>query len=434
MASLQEHKKNLLIFFFISPILGLIYGLRTRRSDAIRWSIFVFVFIYGSLLHPSHMGDGASHYNNMLAHYPNLSFSQFWNELIDILSFNPSYGTNDDPYIHILTYFVAAVLNSPNLLFVGVALVFAYFYSGAIVFLMSYVNWKSKNNKFYFTFFLILLLFWQNPGNMQSIRLGTAIWIVIYGIIGYHKTKKIKYAFLIFLSPFFHFAFLLLVLPFCLVLFSGYRNPRIYFIIFLISVFSVNIVDSSALNNFASQTEIGATKVQAYTLDKKRIETIRKQNTELAKTSRFYKVYQTNKLHYNLLTGLIIFMFLFLRKKGFNQIENTLFSYGLAGASFANFFAFNFAVYNRLWVISGILILSLIVIFLSKQKLRIFSFSFLKIQLPMFIFVVGFVPYLFYLVSAFLDFTSLYVLFMPIVMLIEYDMGISIRGFIGFFM
>jgi hypothetical protein len=434
MATLQEQKKNLLLFFFISPILGLIYGLRTKRSDAIRWSIFVFVFIYGSLLHPSHMGDGATHINNMLAHYPNLSFSQFWNELINILSFNPSYGTNDDPYLHILSYFVSSVLNSPNLLFVGVALVFAYFYSGAIVFLMSYVNWKSQYNKFYFTFFLILFLFWQNPGNMQSIRVGTAIWIVIYGIIGYHKTKKIKYVFLIFLSPFFHFAFLLLVLPFCIVLFSGYRNPRVYFIIFLISVFSANIVDSSALNNLVSQTEIGASKVKSYTLDEERIENIKQNNLELAKTSRFYKVYQTDKIHYNLLTGLIIFMFFFLRKKGFNQIENTLFSYGLAGTSFANFLAFNYAVYNRLWVISGIFILSLFVIFLSKQKLRTRSISFLKIQLPMFIFVVGFIPYLFFLVSAFLNFTSLYVLFMPIVMWIEYDMGISIRGFIGFFM
>jgi len=433
MATLDQNKKYHLLLYLISPIMGLIYGIRTKNQKYIRWSIFIFVFIYGAVLHPSHLGDGATHFER-LSYYDHLSFSQFWNNLIDILSFNPSYSTNDDPYIHILSYVTAGIFNRPSLFFVGVAFVFAYFYSGAIVMLLSYVNWKSKYNKNYFTFFLVFLLLWQNPGHMQSVRLGTAIWIVIYGIIGYHKTKKIKYAFLIFLSPLVHFAFLLLVLPFCLILFSGYRNPRIYFIIFLISILSTNLINSSRVNDILSQTEIGAKKVKAYTLDDARIKSFAKFREEQAEKSRFYKVYQANNIHYNVLTGLIIFIFFLLRKKGFSEIENALFSYGLAGASAANFFSFNFAFYNRLWVISGIFILSLFVIFLSKQKLRIFSFSFLKIQLPMFIFVVGFVPYLFFLFSAFLNFTSLYVLFMPITMLFDFSMGISIRGFIGVFL
>tara|TARA_B110000211_G_C14089961_1_gene558490 strand:- start:84 stop:1385 length:1302 start_codon:yes stop_codon:yes gene_type:complete len=433
MATLDQNKKYHLLLYLISPIMGLIYGIRTKNQKYVRWSIFIFVFIYGAVLHPSHLGDGATHFER-LSYYSHLSFSQFWNDLISILSFIPTQFTNDDPYIHILSYVTTGIFNRPSLFFVGVAFVFAYFYSGAIVMLLSYVNWKSKYNKFYFTFFLVFLLLWQNPGHMQSVRLGTAIWVVIYAIMAYHKTNKIKYVILLLLTPLVHFAFLIIILPFCLVLFTGYRKPMLYFIVFMISILSTNLINSSRVNDVLSQTEIGVKKVKSYTLDDARIESFAEFREEQVEKSRFYKVYQANNTHYNVLTVFIIFIFLFSRKKGFGEIENTLFSYGLAGASAANFLRFNFALYNRIWVIATIFILILGVVFLSKHRLNSSSVSFLKIRLPLFIFVIALLPYLFYQFSAFLNFSSIYSIFMPLVMLVEYDMGLSIRGFIGLFL
>jgi hypothetical protein len=431
---LKEDKKYHLLLFIISPILGLLHGLKTKNKAYIRWSVFMFVMIYASVLHPSHLGDGASNFENLINNYLYLSFSDFWDGLMAIFAFDPMVYTNDDPYLHFLSYFVGTILNAPELFFLFVGIVYAYFYSGAMVKLLEYVNWNSKYNKFYFSFFLILFLLWHNPGHMQSVRNGTGVWILIYTVISYHQTKKIKYLFLLLLTPLVHIAYLVLAIPFLVVLISNYRNPKIYFTIFMLSVLTTNFVNPDSANEFVSQTEVGRKKATGYTVDEDRAEKIEEQIEERSSDSRFYKTYQQYKIHYNVLTGLIIFMFLFLRNRGFGQIENTLFSYGLAGASFANFFNFNFAVFNRTWGHSSIFILVLLLIFLSKHNLKNILFSFLKVRLPLFIFSLAFVPHILYLTSAFLNFTPVYVLMMPVVMWIEFDMGISIRGLIGLFM
>jgi hypothetical protein len=213
------------------------------------------------------MGDGAVHLENVHTHYTYLSFSQFWEELVSLLSLNPTSNTNDDPYIHILSYIVGTIFNSPNLFFTGVALVFGYFYSGALVKLLSHVNWKTKYNKFYFLFFLVLFLLFKTPGDMQSVRTGTAVWVVIYSLISYHQTKKNKYIFLLLATPLIHFAYAVLIIPFLVVLLSGFRNPKFYFIIFMVSVLSSNLINPESANDIVSQTEIGASKAKAYTVD-----------------------------------------------------------------------------------------------------------------------------------------------------------------------
>lgn len=414
--------------------MGLVYGLRSRSRQYIGWTVFLFVVIYGSLIHPSHVGDGEVHFLNLHAHYLNLDFDQFWDELIGILSFSPTKSTNDDPYLHILSYLIGTIFNVPKLFFFGVALVFGYFYSRAIVILLSYVKWNSKFNKFYFAFFLVFFLLWQGPSDMQSVRTSTALWVLVYAIVSYHQTKKRKYLFLALLPPIVHVGYFALAIPFWVVLFSGYRNPKVYFIIFMVSVLATNIINQTAVNDLVSETSsVGASKTKAYTRDDKDVKYLKK-TAEIESDSRFYKNYKSKKIHYTVLTGLIIYMFLFLRKRGFGQIENTLFSYGLAGASFANFLSFNYAINNRDWQIAGVFILALFVRFLSNYNLRKIPLSFLKVKLPLFIFCLAFVPYLMYLSSAILQNTSAYVIFMPVVMLIDFDMGIGIRAFIGFFM
>jgi hypothetical protein len=267
---------------------------------------------------------------------------------------------------------------------------------------------------------------------MQSVRTGTALWVVIYALISYHQTKKIKYIFLLLATPLIHIAYIVLIIPFLVVLLSGLRNPKIYFIIFMVSVLSSNLINPESANDIVSQTEIGASKAKSYTVDEERAEQMESNIDQGGGT--FYKKYQGFRIHYNVLTGLIIFMFLFLRNRGFGEIENTLFSYGLAGASFANFLSFNFAIYNRVWLMAAILILALLLIFLSKENLRNIPYSFLKIKLPLFIFSSALFPYILFLLSANLNFTSIYILIAPVVMWVEFDMGISIRGLIGFFM
>jgi hypothetical protein len=74
------------------------------------------------------------------------------------------------------------------------------------------------------------------------------------------------------------------------------------------------------------------------------------------------------------------------------------------------------------------------VIFLSKNNLKTMKYSFLKVRLPLFLFVVALIPYTFYLVSSVLSFTSPYVFLIPIVSWIEPEIATNLREIIGIFM
>ena len=412
--------------------MGLIYGLKSKSLVYMRWSIFGFVVIYGSLFNSSFLGDGAVHWDNVYNHYQYLDFSVFWDELLDIISLDHSREVNDDPYIHIVSYFVGTVLNAPGLFFVFVGAVYGYFYSGVMVKLIGYINWKSKYNKFYFIFFLVMLILWIFPLKMQTVRTWTGMWVLLYAILSYHETRKKKYLLLALMPPLIHIGFLALAFPIWLVLFSGFRNPKFYFIIFILSIFFSNAIQQTGFNSLASQTSVGQSKIEAYNVDEARIERGIIKFEKKRDTTRFYKLFESLNLQTNVLSGIIIFIFIFLRKRGFGQLEKTLFSYGLAMGAFSNFFTFLYAVHNRGWQITTILILSLLTIFLSKNNLNLISYSFFKVKLPLFIFTLGLIPYGFYLSSNVLSFTSPFVFFLPITSWIDPAIATSLRELIGF--
>lgn len=397
-----------------------------------RWSIFGFVVIYGSLFNSSFLGDGADHWENVYNHYQYLDFSVFWDELLDIMSLDHSREVNDDPYIHIVSYFVGTLLNAPGLFFVFVGAVYGYFYSGVMVKLIGYINWKSKYNKFYFIFFLVILILWIFPLKMQTVRTWTGMWVLLYAILSYHETRKKKYLLLALMPPLIHIGFLALAFPIWLVLFSGFRNPNFYFIIFILSIFFSNAIQQTGFNTLASQTAVGQSKIEAYNVDEARIERGIIKFEKKRATTRFYKLFEMLNLQTNVLSGIIIFIFIFLRKRGFGQIENTLFSYGLAMGAFSNFFSSLYAVHNRGWQITTILILSLLTIFLSKNNLNSISYSFFKVKLPLLIFTLGLIPYGFYLLSNVLSYTSPFVFFLPITSWIEPAIASNLRELIGF--
>lgn len=445
MAIAKENLKYHLLIFFFSPVIGLIYSLRNGSLKTIRWSIFAFTVIYGSLFTFSILGselgskrgegsDGAVHWNKVYSHYQYLEFSEWWKELLAIMQLDPAFGSYTDPYAHILAYFIGGVLNAPQLFFVGVATVFGYFYSGAIVRIIKYINWSSGYNKFYFTFMVILFTLWCLPSSMQTVRTWTGMWVLVYAVLSYHDTKKWKYLILALCPLFIHFGYTVLGIGVWLVLFSSYRNPKLYFIIFIISLFVSNFVAKSGFNEYATQTELGKSKVKGYYADDERQA---EKDQKISKTSRkanFYKSYEIQGIHHYVLSGMIIFIFIFLRQNGFGKTENMLFSYGLAQASVANFFTSIFAVYNRGWVIAGVFIIALMLVFLSKQKLINIRLATLKVKLPLFLIVVFIFPYMLFFLSVFLNMTSVFAIFLPIVSWINPEVGISIRDTIVLFL
>jgi len=431
----KEDIKYHLIVFLFSPVLGLVYSLKTKSKVVIRWSIFAFVAIYGSLFHPSFLGDGKRHWQNVYDHYQYLDFATWWEELIAILSFASRSTTKDDVYIHTLSYVIGGLLNAPGLFFVCVAIVYAYFYSGFLVKALSFVNWESNYNKFFFYFFLILLLLWKQPYDMQTVRSWTAMWVLLYCIISYQESKHWKYLVLVLTVPLFHIGFTAIAFPLWVVLYSGYRNPKIYFYIFIISMFSSNFLESTNfINLVSSSSELGKNKTDAYYTSSEEKDDKAEDFLESKEKSTFYTQYAAKNYHKYTLTAIIIFIYIFFSKRGFGEIENALFSYGLAMASFSNFFISIFAIHNRGWITAGVLILTLMVIFLSKQNLRNLSFSFIKVRLPLTLMIFAISPYILYCLSNFVRFTSPYIFLMPPVAWINEDAAMGLRQLIGLFL
>jgi hypothetical protein len=439
MSIAKSNKKYHVFLFLVSPILGLFYGIKSGSLKVIRWSIFSYTVIYGSLFYSLFDGkeeeganDGVRHLAEAERHYQDLDFSIWWDELIAILSLDPINGTQSDVFIHVISYIACGVFGSPFLFFTFVAIVYGYFFSGAFVKILSYINWNSGYNKRFFYFFLVLLVLWRLPLNMQTVRTWTGMWVLIYAVLYYHDTKK-KIYLLLALSPLLiHIGYALLGFGAWVVLFSGYRNPKVYFIIFIFSIGVSNVVEQIGFLDFAAQTEVGESKSKAYYLEGERAEDYYKAKQE--SDANFYKKYTELGIHYYILSGLIIFMYIILKKRGFGELENTLFSYGLAVASIANFFTSIFAVHNRGWMIAGFFIISLLLIVISKQNFAKQTLSALKIKLPLVIACIGFIPLVLYFISSLLQFTSAYTFLLPLISWTVPDSGFTIREAIGLFL
>jgi len=438
MSIAKSNKKYHVFLFLVSPILGLFYGIKGGSLKVIRWSIFAYTVIYGSLFYSLFYGkeeeganDGVRHLAKAERHYQDLDFSIWWEELIAILSLDPINGTQSDVFIHVISYIAVGIFGAPFLFFTFVAIVYGYFYSGAIVKILSYINWNSKYNKYYFYFFLVMLFLWKQPQDMQTVRTWTGMWVLIYAILYYHETKKKKYLLLALCPLLIHVGYALLGLGIWVVLFSGYRNPKVYFIIFIFSMLISNVVDKVGFLDFAAQTEVGAEKSKAYYADDEKLE----ERDEATQESggNFYAKYVYLGIHYYVLSAVIIFIFIILRKRGFGEIENTLFSYALAEASFANFFTSIYAVYNRSWGIAGVLILALLVIFLSKQNLNKIPLSAIKVKLPLSVIAIVFLPLILFFISTFLAYTSFNTFLLPIISWVVPESGFTVREAIGLF-
>lgn len=443
MSVLRENIRYHALLYLISPFLGLIYGIRSKSLVYIRWTIFVFTTIYGSLFTFALFGgergvdkgaDGARHLDNVYKHYQYKDFGVWWDELIAILSFAPKSGSNDDVFIHVVSYIAGTIFNAPGLFFLFVGIVYAYFFSGSLMRIFKYINWKSGYNRFYFLFFLIMFVLWKNPSDMQAVRFWTGMWVLIYAVLSYHDTKKRKYLWLALTPPLVHVGFFAVALPFWLVLFSGFRKPKIYFIVFVFSIFISTAVEQLGLLNYASQTELTESKTRAYYVDDERKELTRGRTEKKVAGSNFYKQYHILRIHFKVLTGIIFIIFFLVRNEGFTDFENTLFSYGLAGASFSNFFVSIFAVHNRGWETAGFFILALLVLFLSKKSFKDVRFAFLKIKFPLFLAIVAFIPMLLYKISAFLNLSSAFIMITPFISWINSDVGISIKDVIVIFL
>ena len=107
---------ELIKLFFISPFLAFYNGVKRLMEPQVKLFLILFFGFFGSTMIFNEGTDGFRHSLSIQNHYIGLSIGDFFNELFLLFQFIQSPGTNDDPYIHILSY-ISGFFNSSRVLY-----------------------------------------------------------------------------------------------------------------------------------------------------------------------------------------------------------------------------------------------------------------------------------------------------------------------------
>lgn len=418
------------LFMFVSPAISLFHGLKGNfGAEFKRKLLIVFVTIYGSIITISESNDGFRHLENVYVHYVNLSFIDFFSEIFDILSFSDNPSINDDLYIHVVSYITGGILGMPQLFFVIVAFVYAYFFSGSIFRLIK-VTKGIKYSWLVYGFIGIFIL-WKNIEGINTVRTWTGLWVLFYACLSYYQTGKKKYLFLMFSPPLIHIGYFIMAIPAWTVLLLKVRHKL--FVVLFIASFSTSVLNPQRmLLTQLEKTEVGQNKIRGYYVE------------ERATTNELLDIYVKNTWYKTLYglgvqnTGINILAFIIISLgfyKKMNYVEVHLFSIGILTKALSNLTWFLTAVSNRSGLIAGIFILASIVLFLIRINNLKLSFERYKLYNSlMSICFLLFIPFIVYKIADMIYFISVYILAFPFIPWFTNTMNYSIRELLGFFL
>jgi hypothetical protein len=377
---------ELIKLFFISPFAAFYNGVKRINRPYVRLFLILFFGFFGATMIFPQGTDGFRHGLNIQNHYFGLSVGDFFNELFLLFQFIPSSGTNDDPYLHILSY-LAGFFNSSRVLYLLASLVYGYFYINSLYYVRSLI--KNKFN-FYITFLFLSLIFIKGFEGINSIRNWTGQWCLFYVVIKYIVTKDKKTLFLLLLPPFIHFGYLFISIPVIISIFySRYRKVFliIYFVSFAFSSLNLGdyVLKYTGAGLFKHKTEV-------YMQD---VEEIKMKRNDFEARASIHKLYAYDAFRFYI-QFVFIFMLLFFKNKSLVKfLENKSFfilsSSALLLLSFSNIATLIPSLSKRLYMNANVYIITFLLLmyaitleYNTKSKLR---FEFLiKLGLPVYLF------------------------------------------------
>jgi len=416
-----------IILLFVSPILGLFYSIKYLDWQYKKWSLIFFIVIFGSIMVLPGASDSVRHQQNVYDHYVGMSIADFGSGLWHIITLNPKADTNDDVFIHIISFVTGGLLGLPRLFFVVVAFFFGYFY---ITGLSRVLRWDPGIKLSSHAIFLVLIfIIYLGIDSMQTVRTWTGAWILFNGVYGYYQTKKKKYLWLVFAAPLVHAAYLVMALPVLIVIFLN-KMPAYVFVGLFITSFFINVSHGPIIQQL-NKVELGESKVQAYY--KPDPETWK--NRGGRSSGNWYAVYGKNKvLHWGANALALSTILLGLYKRKMNTIEVGLFTTGLLMATFANLGKFIPAFSNRMMINAGLYIVATVVLLSLRRNL--FHGKGIKLNLSHAIIwcsLLIFIPKVVYVAANIIYYTSCYIIAIPLLGWVS-DENVSIREIIEWFL
>lgn len=407
---------------FVSPLIGTYLAIRNLQWPWRKSVLILAITLFGSTI-ILQSSDGFVLRQYVYTHYMDLGFDQWLFELKEMLLFNPQPGTKGDVYSHVLSYIVGHILGIPGQYFIFVSFVYAYFYVTAM---SRVLRWnRRESHSALFWFLVIIFISYRFINNLQTVRTWTGLWVLFNGVYGYHQTGKLKYLVLMLMAPMFHVAYFVIALPAYAVIFIRRLSPRFFVLLYAISFF-MTVNPAGIIENLRS-TKLGKEKVAGYYQE----DPDEYYSVLNSTTANFYTKYGKgwslpNAPHF--MAGALILMGMFSKRR-MNKLELGVFSTGLLIATMANIGSFIPVFYDRTMVNAGIYITATTVILLQRGELLRSKLLWRKFLL--WSSVATFIPYLIYTMADMLQFTSIYMLVVPLMGFVD-EFNLSIRELIGF--
>ncbi len=229
--------------FLIWPLLGLFLSIRHykfKNSKNIIWFFSIFIGLSFSF---SDGSDSNRYRNNLI----NLHAKQHYS-FAEFLDYTLGEESNSIDFVQPLINFLVSRFTANEFILFGVyGLVFGYFYSRNVYYLINKVKEKVKIEALGF---LVLFAILVPPWSINGFRYWTATHIFFYGLIQYFEGNK-KGLLAIISSVFVHYTYMLGLFLFAFYFVVGNRL-NLYFLIYILSLF-LSFVDITVVKSFTEK-------------------------------------------------------------------------------------------------------------------------------------------------------------------------------------
>lgn len=411
----------------LSPVLAIYFALKSKSEKLIVFAGTVFFGIVGSTFIYLEGNDGHTHLINVYRYYIDMSVWNFFNDLFKLITFEPTDSAND-AYLHIISYLAGGVLQLPELIHVFGGFILGYFFTKSVMLVLE--DKPPYRLGFLLTGMIIFFLMKESITALNPLRMWIAMWVFFYGALAYVKRGDYKYLWIIGLSIFIHFSYLLYIIPLAAAILLR-RRKLIVVGIFIFS-FSAS-VGFDQISGIVESTGLYQDKAKYTVVDENTLERRAMEREGQAK-GNFYKELGPKFFNgFGIFTLAFVLITVYLRNKNLEHID-FLIAGGLLIFSLANFSSLTSpAVYGRGLAIAGEFLIASSVIVLSKQNLY-FRQGFIRMlyQLSYLVFLVSTIPYILFQISYIFNTVSLFIVFMPIASWLLGDNDFSIRDFLIF--
>jgi EpsG family len=349
-----------LVLFIIMPFLAFIRVVFNYKLPETKNIIWLFIIFYGSTFIIIGNGKDADRYSRefvVMANDRNITFSEFTDYLYNE---NTRYVDVLQP---MLSFILSRFTDSPKILFAVFALVFGYFYSRNIGFLLDKVRYKLRREAIPFLIlFALTIAFWQ----INGFRFWAAAHIFIYGIFKIAEKRQLKGLLFAGLSIFMHFSFAMPVVILMVYLLLG--NRLVFYFLFYFASFFITQVRPEVLVPYTTALPtVFEQRTESYLNEEY------KETRETQQASANWYVHGRETFLRYMLTTLLLIVFIKYRSLITNNKPLlAILSFGLLLFSISMIFG-SIPSMNRFLILSTMFIVAAMFIFVQQGTGKIFK-------------------------------------------------------------